>query len=702
MENSQSATLKSQTEIDVEQDLELENDLDYYLSSDLDLDSDELVSYEGDWAETRGDFTKKYNRLRDFIHSQNNPTTPTSSKKSTVAPKPAINSSGKAINDLEKTRSLNTMSSIDTKSQLIAKFSNRIHLENYQNITNSSSSNSKVSSKKSFGSNKGQVRDRANRATTEQVLDPRTRMILFKLLNQGVVYEINGSINMGKEANVYHAVTEDGQHRAIKVYKTSILIFKDRDRYFTGEYRFRNGYSRHNPRKMVKLWAEKEMRNLKRIHQAGILCPEPLVLRQHVLVMNLLGDKDGWAYPRLKDATIKKSRYPDLYFQIVTDMRIMYQVCKLVHADLSEYNILYHNKKLYIIDVSQSVEHDHPYALDFLRSDCTNINDYFSKNGVHTLGLRQLFDFITNPKLGNTAPEFEEELINIGKSLEKMSEAEISKQLQDDLVFKQSFIPRNLFEVLEYERDVDKLNRGDTEDMLYMKMSGLALESQPDTTPEPAAMKKDLDSSIIPQIKKSDESGRTLNPSHKNIELASTKPLELDNENVISSSISKNPSKKVTFDNLDSVQLIRNDLSDSQTRNSDEPDTKNESNITLKNVESIHSDVDLSSKASTGIDNANDDNGNNNLVNADDSGSENSNDEDGSDSDSEDDDEEGEEREWKERKTEPRGKRFLDKDAKKEHKQNIKSEKREKRKTKIKKSVKKRKEQLTSGRKSKK
>lgn len=93
---------------------------------------------------------------------------------------------------------------------------------------------------------------------------------------------------------MYHGVTEDGVGRAIKVYKTSILTFKDRDRYVTGEYRFRHGYCRHNPRKMVKLWAEKEMRNLKRLWQARIPCPEPLVLRLHVLVMSFLGDKDGW------------------------------------------------------------------------------------------------------------------------------------------------------------------------------------------------------------------------------------------------------------------------------------------------------------------------------------------------------------------------------------------------------------------------
>ena len=44
---------------------------------------------------------------------------------------------------------------------------------------------------------------------------------------------------------------------------------------------------------MVKMWAEKEMRNLKRLYSAGIKCPEPLYLKLHVLVMGFLGRK-GW------------------------------------------------------------------------------------------------------------------------------------------------------------------------------------------------------------------------------------------------------------------------------------------------------------------------------------------------------------------------------------------------------------------------
>jgi RIO kinase 1 len=117
------------------------------------------------------------------------------------------------------------------------------------------------------------------------------------------------------QANVYHASKADGQELAIKVYKTSVLVFKDRDRYVHGDYRFRHGYCKHNPRKMVKTWAEKEMRNLLRVGAAGIRCPKPLLLRLHVLVMEFIG-KGGWAAPRLKDAALSDDKLRESYFEV--------------------------------------------------------------------------------------------------------------------------------------------------------------------------------------------------------------------------------------------------------------------------------------------------------------------------------------------------------------------------------------------------
>jgi RIO kinase 1 len=49
-----------------------------------------------------------------------------------------------------------------------------------------------------------------------------------------------------------------------------------------------------------------------------------------------------------------------------------------------------------MIDVSQSVEHDHPRALEFLRKDCQNVTDFFDKKGVAVMTVRELFDFITD------------------------------------------------------------------------------------------------------------------------------------------------------------------------------------------------------------------------------------------------------------------------------------------------------------------
>lgn len=258
-------------------------------------------------------------------------------------------------------------------SKLLERYSHKIHFEDYEDPKlNQSATNILSEKNKSIENNRFRVKDKSDRATAEQVMDDRVRMILYKMLNKGTIDQINGCISTGKEANVYHARSKTGIEFAIKIYKTSILVFKDRDKYVTGEYRFRHGYCRSNPRKMVRTWAEKEMRNLNRLHQVGIKAPKPIELKSHVLLMDFIGT-EGWPSPKLKDAILTVSDARKLYRECIEIMWKLYHNCKLVHADLSEYNILYHQGSLVIIDVSQSVEHDHPMALEFLRIDCTNI-----------------------------------------------------------------------------------------------------------------------------------------------------------------------------------------------------------------------------------------------------------------------------------------------------------------------------------------
>ncbi|KFV64816.1 Serine/threonine-protein kinase RIO1 [Dryobates pubescens] len=315
------------------------------------------------------------------------------------------------------------------------------------------------------------IKDKSDRATVEQVLDPRTRMILFKMLTRGVIVEINGCISTGKEANVYHASTANGENRAIKIYKTSILMFKDRDKYVSGEFRFRHGYCKGNPRKLVKTWAEKEMRNLIRLNTAQIPCPEPIMLRSHVLVMGFIGKGDRPA-PLLKNAQLSDSKVRELYLQVIQYMRRMYQDARLVHADLSEFNMLYHSGDVYIIDVSQAVEHDHPHALEFLRKDCANVN---------VMTVRELFEFITDPSI--TSENIDDYLSKAMEIASKRTEEERSSQDKvDEEVFKKAYIPRTLTEVKNYERDVDIMMKLKEEDMalnvqqdniLYQTVTGL-------------------------------------------------------------------------------------------------------------------------------------------------------------------------------------------------------------------------------------
>ncbi|KXL51496.1 MAG: hypothetical protein FE78DRAFT_135686 [Acidomyces sp. 'richmondensis'] len=333
--------------------------------------------------------------------------------------------------------------------------------------------------------------EKSDRATTEQVLDPRTKMILLQLINRNIVSEMNGVISTGKEANVYHAVTIPQEqepngpaeilHRAIKVYKTSILVFKDRDKYVTGEFRFKQGYNKSSNRAMVKVWAEKEFRNLRRLHSAGIPCPEPVYLKAHVLVMSFLGNSKGWPSPRLRDFEFTGSeeqgldgKWRDIYIMLLGYVRRMYQVCRLVHADLSEYNLLYHGNKLFVIDVSQSVEHDHPRSLEFLRMDIKNVTDFFKRKGVDTISERNVFSFVTSTEGSNEEAEMRETLeklcvIEAQKATEEgeqTEEASAEREI-DDEVFRQQYIPQTLQEVYDIERDGEKLKRGEKDSLVY-------------------------------------------------------------------------------------------------------------------------------------------------------------------------------------------------------------------------------------------
>ncbi|XP_045522940.1 serine/threonine-protein kinase RIO3 [Pieris brassicae] len=239
-------------------------------------------------------------------------------------------------------------------------------------------------------------------ATAEMGLDEPTRLILFKLINNGLLEDINGVISTGKESVVLHANSDQSypdlvlpKECAIKVFKTTLNEFKTRDKYIEADYRFKDRFSKQNPRKIVHMWAEKEMHNMMRIQKAGLNCPEMVCLKKHVLVMSFIG-KDNKPAPKLRDVILKTDQWESVYNEIVDSMHKLYNVGHLVHADLSEYNILWWENKCWFIDVSQSVQPDHPSGLEFLLRDCRNMVNFFEKKGVVNIKtVDELFKYIT-------------------------------------------------------------------------------------------------------------------------------------------------------------------------------------------------------------------------------------------------------------------------------------------------------------------
>jgi len=152
----------------------------------------------------------------------------------------------------------------------------------------------------------------------------------------------------------------------------------------------------------------------------------------------------------------------------------LYKVCRLVHADLSEYNILYHEGTLYIIDVSQSVGYEHPCALVFLRMDIKNVGDFFRRKRVDTLSDRTVFEFIT-------AGEGPVEEPAMSEIIERLYEIRTAEPDEDDdfknaaaevdtAVFRNQYIPRTLNEVANMEYDVEKINSGEGGDLIYKRL----------------------------------------------------------------------------------------------------------------------------------------------------------------------------------------------------------------------------------------
>jgi len=344
--------------------------------------------------------------------------------------------------------------------------------------------------KKMTGNRKGVARSGTGRAermgggkTHEGVLDGDVRMLLQKEINLGECIDVvGGIISEGKEGVVVYGEGGLGPV-AIKVFKR-IQKFENRSEYVVGDFRYRNEgvINSRNSRATLNEWCEKEYRNLKRCRDGGCAVPVPIKYKANVLVMEFLGE-EGWAYPTLKQVGTGKKNikvgsdiWLSFFLQLMVSVKRIYHCAELVHADLSEFNVLVvrnvdangdddegsqdagcgngnrrempmGKNRIVVIDFATGVPVGHERAEEFLKKDIGNVRTFFYKMLFgHGEG-----DFVSVERLLEFVKE--EECIRMG--IENESD---SKQPPDAVVDKhdQLVVDRHdQHDVLPQERTVE-------------------------------------------------------------------------------------------------------------------------------------------------------------------------------------------------------------------------------------------------------
>lgn len=226
------------------------------------------------------------------------------------------------------------------------------------------------------------------------VFDMPTLMTITKMIDNGIIKSVESHFGSGKESKVYLATAPDGSFLALKIYLTVSAEFKKRLQYIAGDRRFSE--TKKGSRNLISIWAKKEFKNLRTAYQSGVRVPAPILVKRNVLVMEFVGDDEGNAATTLAQA--KEISAPD-YDKIIDQMAILYQKAKLVHADLSEYNIFKTREgEIILFDFGSAVDIQHPNSKQFLVRDITNINKFFEKRGLEVLALESAIESVSGVK----------------------------------------------------------------------------------------------------------------------------------------------------------------------------------------------------------------------------------------------------------------------------------------------------------------
>lgn len=152
--------------------------------------------------------------------------------------------------------------------------------------------------------------------------------------------------------------------------------------------------STYGKRLLQDRWTGHEFEVMSRLWRAGLSAPYPIAYASDVLDLQYLGDLDG-AAPQLRSARLDRTALSDAFEQLVEGLAIVVGE-GFAHGDLSAYNLLWWEDRLWFIDFPQAVDiAANPLGLDHLHRDVLNVCEWFAGRGLRVDAEAVFADLLT-------------------------------------------------------------------------------------------------------------------------------------------------------------------------------------------------------------------------------------------------------------------------------------------------------------------
>jgi RIO kinase 2 len=203
------------------------------------------------------------------------------------------------------------------------------------------------------------------------------------LVKAGVIDSFGQSLGVGKEADVYDALSPDGKRIAVKFHRLGRISFR--------QTRRKRGYIREHSSWLFQshVSAEKEFQAMQLVYKNGVSVPEPISQNRHVIAMGMIEGAELSKYKEIQ-------RPEKILKEILRNVRKAYLKAHIIHADLSEYNIILKpDGHVLIIDWPQYVMTDHANAAELLERDLKNVLVFFNRKFNVGVAIEEACDYVT-------------------------------------------------------------------------------------------------------------------------------------------------------------------------------------------------------------------------------------------------------------------------------------------------------------------